>query len=83
MNEIKCPHCGNVFKVDESDYESLLNQVRNEEFHKELELREKALKDNNKNLIVTAWLNHKKDAHFTLDDSKYCSEEFWVNSVRK
>lgn len=29
------------------------------------------------NLVVTAWINHKKDAHRTLDASKYCSEEVW------
>lgn len=29
------------------------------------------------NLVVTAWINHKKDAHRTLDASKYCSSEEW------
>ena len=29
------------------------------------------------NLIVTAWINHKKDNHCTLDKTKYCSEEEW------
>ncbi len=24
MKELKCPHCGNVFTVDESDYAALL-----------------------------------------------------------
>ncbi len=36
MKELKCPHCGNVFTVDESDYIALLNQVRNTEFETEL-----------------------------------------------
>lgn len=36
MNEIKCPHCGQVFKVDESSYLSIVNQVRNTEFDKEI-----------------------------------------------
>ena len=30
-----------------------------------------------KNLVVTAWLNHNNDNHTTLDDSKYCSKEEW------
>ena len=51
MNEIKCPHCGKVFSVDESEYALLLSQVKNNEFHKELEEREKNIKENNKNLI--------------------------------
>lgn len=37
--EIKCPHCGKVFKVDESEYNSILTQVRNQEFDAEVERR--------------------------------------------
>lgn len=33
-NEIKCPNCGTVFTVDESEYASLLEQVRTKEFEK-------------------------------------------------
>ena len=39
MKEIKCPKCGNVFKVDEADYASIVNQVRNEEFKEEIDRR--------------------------------------------
>lgn len=39
MNEIKCPHCGQVFTVDESGYAALLNQVRDHEFQRELDER--------------------------------------------
>lgn len=39
MNEIKCPHCGQVFTVDESGYATLLNQVRDHEFQRELNER--------------------------------------------
>ncbi len=39
MNEIKCPHCGQVFTVDESGYAALLNQVRDHEFRRELNER--------------------------------------------
>ena len=28
MNEIKCPHCGEVFKVDASGYADIVKQVR-------------------------------------------------------
>ena len=38
---IKCPNCGTVFQVDESQYHEILQQVRNEEFEKELKEREK------------------------------------------
>ena len=39
MKELKCPHCGNVFTVDESDYVALLGQVKNAEFETELSRR--------------------------------------------
>ena len=37
--ELKCPHCGKVFSIDESEYIELLSQVRNQEFDKELASR--------------------------------------------
>lgn len=39
MPEIICPHCGKKIEIDESSYNALLSQVRNEEFNKELEER--------------------------------------------
>lgn len=39
MNELKCPKCGNVFKVDEADYVSIVNQVKNAEFQDEVNRR--------------------------------------------
>ena len=45
MNEIKCPKCKQVFKVDEAGYADILKQVRDGEFtrelHERLELAEK------------------------------------------
>ena len=40
MNEIKCPKCGCVFQINETDYESIVKQIRNHEFEKELKLKE-------------------------------------------
>jgi hypothetical protein len=36
MNQIKCPHCNEVFTVDESSYTEILNQVKNDAFDKEV-----------------------------------------------
>ena len=44
MSEIKCPHCGSVFKVYDSGYTEILTQVKNAEFQKELLKRENDLK---------------------------------------
>jgi len=49
MNEIKCPKCSEVFKVDESGFADIVKQVRDKEFEKalaergELALAEKRL----------------------------------------
>ncbi len=39
MKELKCPKCGNVFTVDEADYASIVNQVKNAEFEMEVARR--------------------------------------------
>ncbi|KGN88437.1 DUF2130 domain-containing protein [Porphyromonas gulae] len=39
MKELKCPHCGSFFTVDEVDYASIVSQVRNAEFEAEMEHR--------------------------------------------
>lgn len=44
MNEIKCPKCGTIFQISEQDYDSILKQVRNGEFDKELKVREEVAK---------------------------------------
>lgn len=44
MQEIKCPNCGEVIQVDESDYAQIVQQVRDKEFEKELSRREQELK---------------------------------------
>ncbi len=40
MEEIKCPHCGQVFTIDESNYNSIVKQIRDHEFLGELKQRE-------------------------------------------
>ena len=39
MQEIRCPKCGEIFRVDESGYEQIARQVRDKEFEKEIERR--------------------------------------------
>lgn len=43
MGKIKCPECGHSFDLTASDYESVVSQVRNAEFEKELQVRMKTL----------------------------------------
>ena len=44
MKELKCPQCGNVFKVDEADYASIVSQVKNSEFESEVSKRLEEIK---------------------------------------
>lgn len=39
MNDIICPHCTKAFKVDQAGYADIVNQVRNNEFEKEIHQR--------------------------------------------
>lgn len=45
MKEIKCPKCGSVFTVDESGYNEIVRSVRDDEFNRELDRREKELRE--------------------------------------
>lgn len=40
MNEIKCPNCGTIFKIDEKQYDSIVKQVRDSEFKNEIATRQ-------------------------------------------
>ena len=35
MNEIKCPKCHTVFQINETDYDSIVKQIRDKEFTNE------------------------------------------------
>lgn len=39
MNQIKCPKCGTIFTIDESQYDNIVRQVRDNEFQNELHSR--------------------------------------------
>lgn len=39
MNDIKCPHCHKIFKVDEAGFADIIKQVRDHQFEEELQSR--------------------------------------------
>ncbi|HQE69929.1 MAG TPA: DUF2130 domain-containing protein [Atopobiaceae bacterium] len=61
MAEIKCPQCGQVFKVDESGYAQIVAQIRDAEFARELHEREHMLarSEDQKREIALAQLRAK------------------------
>ncbi len=60
MNEIKCPHCGQVFTIDESNYNSIVKQIRDHEFYEELNRREEEL--NNKLVLEKKLVKNDADS---------------------
>lgn len=54
MNEIKCPHCGKVFQVDESGFADIVKQVRDSEFQRELQQREEFLRNEKDQALALA-----------------------------
>ena len=48
MKELKCPKCGNVFKVDEADYAFIVSQVKTAEFDAEINRRLSELHERHK-----------------------------------
>ena len=63
MNEIKCPHCGQVFQVDERGYADIVRQVRDEEFKRQLAEREELMAHEREQAVELA----KQQARRELD----------------
>ena len=51
MKDIKCPSCGKTFKIDPSNFDQLLSQIKNDEFNKQIDERlDLAKKEKNKEI---------------------------------
>ena len=59
MQELKCPNCGKVFTIDETDYNSILKQIRDHEFEREIIEREKIFNSEKETAIKLAESNIK------------------------
>ena len=54
MAEIRCPHCGEVFQVDESEYAQIVRQVRDAEFDKEIASRVELMRQSRESEVSAA-----------------------------
>ncbi len=70
MNEIKCPKCGTVFKIDENNYDSILKQIRDHEFHNELQKIENQLSNEKKSAIASAKAETEKQLNEEINKLK-------------
>ncbi|MGN0242618.1 MAG: DUF2130 domain-containing protein [Lachnospiraceae bacterium] len=60
MQKIKCPNCGEVFQIDETGYAQIVQQVRDEEFARELERRQKELEARRDSDLKVARMEQEK-----------------------
>ncbi len=60
-NELKCPNCGTVFQIDEQDYESIVKQIRDKEFEREINVREQQYKNDKEQALKLAEAKAEKD----------------------
>lgn len=68
MQELRCPHCGEVFQVDETGYAQLARQVRDSEFDRELRRREQELLARQESELDLARLRQEQAYQKTLRD---------------
>lgn len=66
MQEIRCPKCGEVFVVDESGYAQIVQQVRDEEFDRELKRRERLLEEKKDGELRIAKMKQKEEYDRTI-----------------
>lgn len=68
MNEIKCPKCGTIFQISETDYESIVKQIKDHEFEKEISLREEQYKKDKDNELKLQEAKHEKELSKSLNE---------------
>lgn len=84
MQEIKCPHCGEVFQVDESGYSQIVQQVRDKEFEKELKRREDelAMKRESEITIVKMQQDKAHSAELSKKDDELAKVKLEVERLK-
>jgi hypothetical protein len=70
MAEIQCPHCGEVFTVDEAGYANIVSQVRTAEFEKELRAREQLSNEKQASAVELACANARNEFNGVLAEKE-------------
>ncbi len=69
-NEIKCPKCGEIFSIDENYYASIVKQVKDKEFSKELQSKEAQFEKDKENAVQLTKLELEKEFNKELSEKK-------------
>ncbi len=83
MNEIVCPHCQKVFKVDEAGFADILKQVRDHKFEEELQNRLTLAEKEKENAVKLAEANLKNALQTELANKDKEIMQLKSNSERK
>lgn len=70
MHDLTCPHCGAKFKVDESEYASLLNQISKQEIEQEVHEKLATAEREKQNAIKLAESKVRAELQQTLADKE-------------
>lgn len=70
MNQVTCPKCGTVINLDESDYEGIVRQVRDDQFAHEVEERAASLRREHEQALELARSQAKAELDRTMAAQK-------------
>ena len=76
MAELKCPHCGQAFTVDDTELSSIIQQIRDKEFEKDIEKRISELKEN---MMMT----HRLEMEAKENEIKLMSQKEYDKEIQK
>ena len=83
MTQIKCPHCGKAFTVDESEYASIVKQVRDAEFERDIEERVRLVEKNQGSAVAAAEARVREAAQAELADVRSKAASDLMNAQTK
>lgn len=83
MAQIKCPHCGKAFTVDESEYASIVKQVRDAEFERDIEERVRLVEKNQGSVVAAAEARVREAAQAELADVRSKAASDLMNAQAK
>lgn len=76
MAELKCPHCGQAFTVDDTELSSIVQQIRDKEFEKGIEKRISELKEH---MLMT----HRLEMEAKENEIKLMSQKEYDKEIQK
>ena len=79
-NQVKCPNCQEVFKVDDAVYNNIVNQVRDQQFQEELKTHLDSAEKDKKSAIELAEERLRNTLQKQIDDKENKIQELELKS---